>query len=73
MKNNEMQTKLNQNILATTEFLLAVMDMRRFQKEYFLTRSGTSLQSAKKAERKVDKLIEDFQNGHPRMEQGKLC
>lgn len=41
----------------------AVADMRHAQREYFRTHSATALAAAKKAERRVDKLLaESYDN-----------
>lgn len=54
------------------EFISAVEEMRRLQKEYFKYRSSGVLQEAKQAERKVDQMIADFRKGKTQ-EQGRLC
>ena len=54
------------------EFIAAVEEMRRLQREYFKYRSSGTLQEAKAAERKVDQMIADFHKGKTR-EQGRLC
>ena len=54
------------------EFISAVEEMRRLQREYFKFRSNGTLQEAKQAERKVDQMIADFRKGKTR-EQGRLC
>ncbi len=40
------------------KFMEAVADMRRLQKDYFRCKASATLTAAKKAERKVDDLIE---------------
>lgn len=54
------------------EFVKAVEEMRRLQREYFRTRQSGVLQDAKQAERKVDQMIADFRKGKTQ-EQGRLC
>lgn len=39
----------------------AVSEMRHRQREYFRTRSKSSLEAAQAAERKVDRLLEELQ------------
>ena len=46
-------------------FIDAVKEMRKLQKEYFVTRDSNVLTNAKKAERVVDRLLD-------KMEQPKL-
>ena len=38
----------------------AVAEMRHYQIEYFRTKSQTALEASKRAERKVDKLLEEL-------------
>jgi len=40
-------------------FLNMVIEMRKYQREYFRTRTSESLQKAKEMERKVDQFISD--------------
>ena len=54
------------------EFVSAVEEMRRLQKEYFKYRSSGTLQEAKQAERKVDQMLADFRKNKTQ-EQGRLC
>lgn len=39
---------------------LAVREMRKFQKEYFRTRTGEALRLAKDAEKRVDAILSDI-------------
>ena len=54
------------------DFISAVEEMRRLQREYFRTRQSGVLQEAKQAERKVDQMLDDFRKGKTQ-EQGRLC
>lgn len=42
------------------DFVAAVREMRRLQREYFKTRHPNTLAFAKKAERKVDGMLEEL-------------
>ena len=58
-------------MLTDSDFIHAVIEMRCLQREYFKTRSPITLKDAKEAERRVDKMIEDFRSG--KQGWGKLC
>jgi hypothetical protein len=45
----------------TLDFISLVADMRKTQKEYFATRSGTAFNKAKALEWQVDKRLKDLQ------------
>jgi hypothetical protein len=45
--------------MTDAEILELVRDMRRWQRDYFRTRSRTALQHSKSLESKVDKALED--------------
>lgn len=45
----------------TLGLIEAVKQMRRFQKDYFATKNYDALNNARKAEAKVDKMIEDIE------------
>jgi hypothetical protein len=42
------------------EFVNAVKEMRRLQRQYFSTRNKNVLQRSKDAEREVDKMIQNY-------------
>lgn len=57
---------------ANDEFVAAVAEMRRLQREYFKTRHPNTLAFAKKAERKVDGMLEGFLAGEKPEQVGNL-
>ena len=44
-----------------TEFKKTVAEMRRWQKEFFRTRSPQALSESRRLEKKVDKMLEDME------------
>ena len=47
----------------TTDFEALVREMRKAQKEFFRTRARDVLEKSKRLEHKVDKYLEERQNG----------
>lgn len=51
-----------QTIESLVSLYRAVKDMREWQRAYFRSRSGESLQRAKSSEKEVDRIINELEN-----------